>query len=109
MNSKAVDLSLYRIGNATETLAASLLCLENARYKDSVNRSYYAAFYAIKSVLALEEIDFKRHKDAVAHFNHHYVADGTFDRETGRLLGRLKRIREASDYDDFVRPKRVAF
>lgn len=28
-------------------------------------RSYYAAFYAVKAVLALEERDFKRHKDVM--------------------------------------------
>ena len=49
----------------------------------------------------LEEKDFKRHKDAVAYFNQNYVATGLFDREIGKKLGRLKRKREASDYDDF--------
>ena len=60
------------------------------------------AFYAVKAVLALEEKDFKRHKDAVAYFNQNYVAIGLFDREIGKKLGRLKRKREASDYDDFM-------
>lgn len=41
-------------------------------------------------MLALEEKDFKRHKDAVAYFNQNYVAAGIFKRETGKLLGRLK-------------------
>lgn len=75
--------------------------MEHNRYKDSINRCYYAAFYAIKAVLALEEKDFKRHKDAVAYFNQRYVATDIFCREVGRQLGRLKRKREASDYDDF--------
>ncbi len=47
-------------------MGVSKLCLESQHYKDSINRSYYAAFYAVKAVLALEEVDFKRHKDAVA-------------------------------------------
>ena len=62
MNDKKEDLCIYRIRNAVETLGVAVLCY-------SINRSYYAAFYAIKAVLALEEIDFKRHKDAVAYFN----------------------------------------
>lgn len=66
MNDKKEDLCIYRIRNAVETLGVAVLCLESQHYKDSINRSYYAAFYAIKAVLALEEIDFKRHKDAVA-------------------------------------------
>lgn len=75
--------------------------MEFKRYKDSINRCYYAAFYAIKAVLALEGKDFKRHKDAVGYFNQMYVATGKFSRECGKRLGRLKRKREVSDYDDF--------
>lgn len=101
MNAKKEDLCIYRIRNAVETLGVAALCLESQHYKDSINRSYYAAFYAIKAVLALEEIDFKRHKDAVAYFNKTYVATEIFPRELGKKLGRLKQERESSDYDDF--------
>ena len=76
-------------------------CLKEGWYKDSINRSYYAAFYAIKAVLALGTIDFKRHKDVVAYFNKEYVASNIFPRELGRRLGMLKQLREKSDYDDF--------
>lgn len=100
-DSKSSDLSIYRMQNALETLDTAKLCLDNKKYKDTINRCYYAAFYAIKAVLALEQKDFKRHKDAVAYFNQNYVATGIFQRETGKLLGRLKRKRESSDYDDF--------
>ena len=101
MNDKKEDLCIYRIRNAVETLGVAALCLESQHYKDSINRSYYAAFYAIKAVLALEEIYFKRHKDAVAYFNKTYVATEIFSREMGKKLGRLKQERESSDYDDF--------
>ena len=76
-------------------------CVEGNHYKDSINRSYYAAFYAIKAVLALSEIDFKRHKDVIAHFNKNYVAQGEFNREIGKRIARLQQKREKSDYDDF--------
>lgn len=98
---KAVDLCIYRINDAYKTLDTAKLCIEHKRYKDAINRCYYAVFYAVKAVFALEEIDFKRHKDAVAYFNRHYVATKVFDRELGKRLGRLKRKRETSDYDDF--------
>lgn len=101
MEHKEKDLCIYRYHDAIETLNAATLCFENNHYKDAINRSYYAAFYAIKAVLALEATDFKRHKDAVAYFNHNYVASGIFTRQIGKLLGRLKRKRESSDYDAF--------
>lgn len=82
-------------------VGVSALCLESQHYKDSINCSYYAAFYAVKAVLALEEVDFKRHKDAVAYFNKTYVATDILSREIGKKLERLKQERETSDYDDF--------
>ena len=55
-----------------------LHCLNEGLYKDSVNRSYYAAFYAVKAVLALSTVDFKRHKDVMGYFNKEYVAKEVF-------------------------------
>ncbi len=69
--------------------------------KDAINRSYYVAFYAIKAVLALDEVDFKRHKDVIAYFNKTYVATEEFPRELGRRIGKLQHLREKADYDDF--------
>lgn len=101
MKDKAIDLSIYRMQNAKDTLNAANICLEQKLYKDTINRCYYAAFYAVKAVLALEEVDFKRHKDVVAYFNKTYVATEIFSKEIGKKLGRLKQERESSDYDDF--------
>ncbi len=96
------DLSRYRMNTAEETMDAAQICMNGKHYKDAVNRSYYAAFYAVKAVLALEEKDFKRHKDVVAYFNQHYVATDIFPKEIGRKLARLQQRREKYDYDDFV-------
>ena len=101
MDKRKEDLCQYRLKQAEETLQVAKECLENKHFKDSINRSYYAAFYAIKSILALGKVDFKRHKDVMAYFNKTYVANGKFEREIGRGLGRLQQKREKSDYDDF--------
>ena len=101
MENKKIELSQYRMNQAKETLTVARDCVEGNHYKDSINRSYYAAFYAIKAVLALSEIDFKRHKDVIAHFNKNYVAQGEFNREIGKRIARLQQKREKSDYDDF--------
>lgn len=101
MDNRQEELSCYRIQEAKDSLKVAGHCLTEGLYKDSINRSYYAAFYAIKAVLALGTIDFKRHKDVVAYFNKEYVAGNIFSRELGRKLGMLKQLREKSDYDDF--------
>lgn len=101
MQNKNDDLSKYRFALARETLENARLCLNNQFYRDCINRSYYASFYAVKAVLALEGIDFKRHKDVVGYFNKTYVATSIFPREVGKRLGRLQMVREESDYSDF--------
>lgn len=101
MDNRQVDLSKYRIQESKDTLKVASNCLKDGFYKDAINRSYYSAFYAIKAVLALGTVDFKRHKDVVAYFNKEYVATEIFSREVGRRLATLKQLREKSDYDDF--------
>lgn len=97
----AIELSKYRLETAVSTYRIAQLCFENKGYRDAVNRSYYAVFYSLRAVLALEGVDFRRHKDVVAYFNQHYVVSGEFKREMGKRIGRLKTMREDCDYDDF--------
>lgn len=101
MDSRQEELSKYRMQEAKDSLKVAKNCLMENFFKDSINRSYYSAFYAIKAVLALGTVDFKRPKDVIAYFNQIYVATEIFPRELGRRLGMLKQLREKSDYDDF--------
>ena len=98
---KDIELSKYRYSLAKQTYNNAKMCFDNGFYRDCINRSYYAVFYAIRAVLALDSIDFKRHKDVVAYFNKEFVAQGKFPGEMGRRLARLKMKREESDYSDF--------
>ena len=83
------DLCVYRIQTAVETLDTAKLCIDNKHFKDAVNRSYYAAFHAVRAVLAMKKVDFKRHKDVIAYFNKNYVATEIFDKTVGRMLAQL--------------------
>lgn len=100
-NEKRRALSVYRMEQSEETLKAAKVCLDNHLYKDCINRCYYVAFYAVKAVLAIEGTDFKRHKDAIAYFNKTYVATEKISKEVGKKLGRIKTVREDSDYSEF--------
>ena len=93
MQDKAKDLCVYRLNSALETLEATKVCIDSKHYKDAINRSYYAAFYAIKAILAMDGTDFKRHKDVVAYFNKTYVATEIFDKKLGRMLSNLQQTR----------------
>ena len=53
MDNRQIDLCKYRIQESRDTLKVAENCLRDDFYKDAINRSYYAGFYAIKAVLAL--------------------------------------------------------
>ena len=74
------ELSRHRLEQAKEDLKAAELLYKSKWYKSANNRAYYSIFHAIKSVLALEPVDFKKHKDVLAYFNKNYVNTEIFSR-----------------------------
>lgn len=65
------------------------------------NRSYYAAFSAMRAVLALDGKDFKKHSGVIAEFRKSYIKTGIFDSTLSHIIDSLKDVRQSSDYDDF--------
>ena len=104
-NETIEDFARYRLERAKETLhTAEVIFKDIEDYTSANNRAYYAIFYAIRAVLALEQIDFKRHKDVIAYFNMNYVNKEVFPKKIGRKISQAQRIREDSDYDDEYQP-----
>lgn len=101
MSSKiSKELAVHRLKQAKEELEAGKLLYREKYYKSANNRAYYSIFHSIKSVLSLEPIDFKRHKDIIAYFNKNYINKQIFPKAIGRRIAESSRIRENSDYDD---------
>lgn len=94
------ELSRHRLEQAKEYLKAAELLYKSKWYKSANNRAYYSIFHAIKSVLALEPVDFKKHKDVLAYFNKNYVNTEIFSRNLGKRVVESSKVREDSDYDD---------
>lgn len=101
MDDELRELMKYRLDRAVETLAVAHGLLENGNYKDANNRSYYAAYYAMRAVYTLKGKDFRKHKTLIAEFNKEFVATDIFPRSLGRKISTLALIREQSDYNDF--------
>lgn len=101
MDKEMQELLKYRFDRAVETLEVAKELYASGKFIDSNNRSYYAAFYAIKAIYTIRGLDFKKHKTLLANFNKEYVATEIFPREIGRKISTLALIREQSDYNDF--------
>ena len=67
------ELSKHRLEQAKQDVKDAKLLYDNKSFLAANNRAYYAIFHAIRSVLALEAIDFKRHKTVLEYFNGNYV------------------------------------
>lgn len=95
------DLCKYRIDVAKQDLNSAQLLFTNSDYRGANNRAYYAIYHAISAVHALDEVSYKKHKDAIANFNKNYVRTEIFSRELGKKIAVAEEIRHASDYSDF--------
>ena len=95
------DLIKYRLSSAKEKLASAKLLLDAGLYKDSVGRSYYAIFSAIRAVLAIRQVDFSKHAGVIAYFQKEFIKTEIFDRKYSKYLQQAFQIRNSCDYDDF--------
>ena len=78
------ELAKHRLEQSREDLMAAKLLYKSELYKSANNRAYYSIFHSIKAVLAMEPIDFKKHKDVQAYFNKNYVSTEIFPKMMGK-------------------------
>ena len=95
------DLVQYRIDIAREKLKSAKILLEAGQYKDSIGRSYYALFSAVRAVLAKDQVDFSKHTGVIAYFQKNYIKTEIFERKYSKYLSGAFQIRNSCDYDDF--------
>ena len=95
------ELAKYRLAKSGECSVAANSLLTDGLYAHSVNRSYYAIFHAIRAVLALEGVDFKKHSGVISYFQQHYIKTGIFERKYSDYVKEAFTIRTDSDYEDF--------
>ncbi len=95
------NLIKYRLSTANEKLESAKLLLDSEKYRDSIGRSYYAIFTAVRAVLAADKIDFSKHSGVIAYFQKEYIKTGIFDVKYSKYLQTAFQIRNSCDYDDF--------
>jgi uncharacterized protein (UPF0332 family) len=93
------DLVMAEWRRAGESLGAAATYESAGYYADSISRAYYAAFHAAKAALLLDEIEPYNHSGVISRFGEHIAITGRVERERGRELNRLERLRNAADYD----------
>ena len=95
------DLSQYRLEQAEQCLKSAKILLDSNDYKGAANRSYYCVFHCMRSILALEGMDFKKHSGLIAYFRKEYIKTGKLDVALSDIITDVFQIRTESDYDDY--------
>jgi uncharacterized protein (UPF0332 family) len=101
MDNHVKDLANYRLYCAKEDLEEAVGAFNRKSLRMASNRAYYSIFHSMRTVLALEGKDFKKHSAVAAYFNQHYIKTGLFPSHLSKLISAAEEIRNASDYDDF--------
>lgn len=95
------DLSRYRMQKAQEMLATAERVFGAPGLALADNRAYYAFFHAIRAVLVLDGVDFRKHTAVLSCFATTYLQPGILPREYGKAILNAWLMRTGSDYQDF--------
>jgi len=92
----------YRLQRASDTLNDARLLAEHGSWNSSINRLYYACFYAVSALLYYHSIEAKTHKGVRIKFMGEFIKTGLFNKDFGKLYSDLFDWRQEGDYSDFV-------
>ena len=95
-------MTKYRLDLAKERFEISKKLLDDGHYRDSINRSYYSIFSAVRALLAEEKIDFKKHSAVISYFRKNYIKTKIFDVKFSDYIGDAFDFRNDCDYEDFI-------
>jgi len=88
----------YRLAQADESLDASRVLIEEGLLRPCVNRAYYAMFYGVLALLAIDKKETSRHSGAISLFDKEFVKEGIFKKDFSRWLHDAFDLRQRSDY-----------
>lgn len=102
MNEEVRQLISYRVSRAEESIEEAVLLFNSGHYNTSVNRLYYACFYAVSALLLTEGMSSPKHSGVRSLFNQYWVKPGRVSIELGKFYRTIFDYRQKGDYTDFV-------
>ena len=94
-------LIAYRLERAREALEEARLMADHGHRNASVNRLYYACFYAVSALLYSHGLSAAKHSGVRSLFGRHFVKTGTVSKDLAAFYNDLFEYRQESDYEDF--------
>jgi uncharacterized protein (UPF0332 family) len=94
------DYSTRRLEKSADDLDTAQINYNAGKYNASANRAYYSVYHAIRAVLALDNIERKKHSGNISYFRENYIATDIFDRIYSETIKNTEVLRNEADYDD---------
>jgi uncharacterized protein (UPF0332 family) len=97
-----VETLIKKSLNELETLE---FLFKNNKFDLTASRAYYAMYYAVQALFALNKIVCSSHSGLISTFFNQFVRNGKFSKDIGRLLSNAFDTRQTSDYNFTVEIK----
>ncbi len=94
------DLIEYRIKRAKDTFEDALILAEKNKWNSTINRLYYAAYYAIIALLLKSDIKATTHNGVKSNFSEYFIKTGIIPKDLGKIFSQLFTWSQKGDYDD---------
>ncbi len=102
MNSEQKKLiCLQRLEMAEKMLNDAKILFGNGSLQSTVNRMYYALFYAVNALSCAHNFKTSKHTGLRAWFNKEIVQKGLIEKNLGAIYNKAFELRSKGDYEDF--------
>lgn len=94
------DYIKYRFQKAEEAFQDAELLAKSQRWNATINRLYYACFYAVTALLLKNNITTHTHDGSRTQFSLHFIKNGLLPIKFGKHFSKLFDMRQKGDYGD---------
>lgn len=94
------DLIKYRLRRARDTYEDAQILADKSRWNSTINRLYYAAYYAVMALLLDSDLNPTTHNGAKSNFSEYFIKTDKIPMELGKIYSQLFTWRQKGDYDD---------
>ena len=100
MKGSKEDLIKYRLLRARDTLDDAQILAEKNKWNSTINRLYYASYYAVIALLLDSDLKPTTHNGAKSNFSEYFIVTNKIPKELGKIYSQLFTWRQKGDYDD---------
>lgn len=92
----------YRVERSRSAFEEAKYVAKGGYWNLAANRLYYAIFYICEALLLSNHISTNSHAGVSRMMSLHFVRTGKLEKEEGKLLAQLFRMRQSGDYEDLT-------